>query len=108
MKGKLFKMGRQRSVKYDSKEHTFKFFGDLGEALEKAKRDIKSLANNLDYYKWNFEKAKKEYDSRINKIRVNQEFIKCVQENCPDWFDENGNYISGSYERSQCNGTDKK
>lgn len=92
-------MGRQKSVKYNEREHSFTFTGDLGDALKKAQLDIESNERYLDYYKWNYEKAKKEYDSRMNKIKINQEFIECIKTQEPDWFDENGNYISGSYEK---------
>ena len=90
-------MGRQRSVKY--KDNTYTFSGDLGDALKKAQRDIESAERNLDYYRWNYEKAKKEYDSRMNKIEVNKGFIDCIKFQEPDWFDENGEYIPGSYEK---------
>lgn len=92
-------MGRQKSIRYDKNKFTFIFTGDLGDALKKAQRDIESNERYLDYYKWNYEKAKKEYESRINKIKINKDFIDCVKTQRPDWFDENGNYISGSYEK---------
>ena len=94
-------MGRQKSVKY--KNSTYTFSGDLGDALKKAQRDIENAERYLDYYKWNYEKAKKEYDSRLDKIKLNQGFINCVKTQEPDWFDKNGNYISGSYEKKYNN-----
>lgn len=96
-------MGRQKSIRYDKNKFTFTFSGDLGDALQKAQRDIESNERYLDYYKWNYEKAKKEYESRVTKIQINKNFIECVKTQEPDWFDKNGNYISGSYEKKYNN-----
>lgn len=90
-------MARTKSIRY--KDGTYYFTGDLGDALEKARRDIENNEKYLDYYKWNYEKAKKEYDSRVNKIKINQDFINCIKTQESDWFDQFGNYIPGSYEK---------
>ena len=99
-------MGRQKSVKY--KNNTYTFSGDLGDALDKARRDIESAERYLDYYKWNYEKAKKEYNSRLDKININKGFIECIKVQEPDWFDENGKYIRGSYEKKYMNNGSNK
>lgn len=101
-------MSRTKSIKYNKSNHTFIFSGDLGDALKKAQKDIDSNRQYLDYYEWNYQRAKREYDSRLNKIKLNQDFIDCVKTQEPNWFDDNGKYIRGSYEKKYMNNKNQK
>lgn len=41
---------------------------------------IKDTSEYLDWYKWNYEKAKKEYESRVNKISNHKDWKDLAQE----------------------------
>ena len=44
--------------------------------IEKAHKEIERLSKYLDWYKWNYEEAKKNYEKRVNRIRDLADYIK--------------------------------
>lgn len=76
--------------------------------IEKCNKGIEDNERYLDWYKWNYEKAKKEYESRVNKIKDLKDFKGlleedvCIQENRTEEFPDKlvGNsfrYLKTSY-----------
>lgn len=70
------------TIKSSKNKYSFTYSGDLGEAIEKAKRDLQREKSNPDIPYWSWLKAKadkalKNHTDRISKI---QAFIECAEE----------------------------
>ena len=48
--------------------------------IQKCKKTISDYSQYLDYWKWNYEKAKKEYDFRLQKIEDARTLMGLLQE----------------------------
>ena len=48
--------------------------------IEKCKKTISDYSQYLDYWKWNYEKAEKEYKSRVQKIEDARVMIELLEE----------------------------
>lgn len=44
--------------------------------IEKAEKEIEKLSKYLDWYKWNYEEAKKNYEKRVNRIKDLKDYIE--------------------------------
>lgn len=49
--------------------------------VEKCNKGIEDSGRYLDWYKWNYDRAKKEYESRVNKIKDLKDFKELLEEN---------------------------
>lgn len=70
------------TIKSSKNKYSFTYSGDLGEVIEKAKRDLQREKANPDITHWIWLKAKvdkaiKNHTDRLSKI---QAFIECAEE----------------------------
>lgn len=77
---------------------------NIQDQIKKCEKDISGYMEFLDYWKWNYEKAKKEYEFRVNKIedlRVFKNLLtKRLQGIQDGTLDEDGNPINEDSEDS--------
>lgn len=69
------------SIKESKGRYNFTYSGDLGEATEKAKKDLKKEKENPDipYWLWIKSRAEKAINAHNNRIRRIQAFIDCAE-----------------------------
>lgn len=69
------------SIKESKDKYNFTYSGDLGEALEKAKKDLQKEKENPDipHWLWIKSKAEKAIKAHNNRIRRIQAFIDCAE-----------------------------
>lgn len=68
-------------IKENKDNCSFTYSGDLGEAIEKARKDLQKEKDNPDvsYWLWIKDKAEKALGSHYNRIHRIEAFIKCAQ-----------------------------
>lgn len=72
---KVVRNGSQITFKYKAKKGLSE--EEIGKIeIEKAKKEIEKLSEYLDWYKWNYEEAKKNYEKRVNRIKDLGDYIK--------------------------------
>lgn len=68
-------------IKETKNTRQFSYTGDLAEAIEKAKKDLRKEKENPDIQQWEWikKKAEKAIVSHENKVDRIEEFIKCAE-----------------------------
>lgn len=76
---------REKKIK-DGVKYSFTYYGDLEEAIEKARSDLKKEKENpeIAHWTWIFKKADEKIKAHENRIRRIQAFIERAMEHLGD------------------------
>ena len=69
------------SIKESKNRYSFTYSGDLGEAIEKAKADLKKEQENTEFMRWEWIKKKADaaITAHFNRMRRITAFIECAE-----------------------------
>ena len=77
-----YRMGKSTySIKESKGRYSFTYSGDLGEAIEKAKADLKKEQENTEFMRWEWIKKKADaaITAHFNRVRRITAFIECAE-----------------------------
>lgn len=66
------------SITYEYKVTSSDKLQNMKDEVEKCNKSIEGYEKYLDWYKWNYEHAKKEYEFRVQKIKDLKDFRKLL------------------------------
>ena len=82
-------------ITYEYKVTSSDKLQNMKDEVEKCNKSIESYEKYLDWYKWNYERAKKEYEFRVQKIKDLKDFRKLLMSNIKEFEDSSGSCKRG-------------
>lgn len=82
-------------ITYEYKVTSSDKLQNMKDEVEKCNKSIENYEKYLDWYKWNYERAKKEYEFRVQKINDLKDFRKLLMSHIKETEDSSGSCKRG-------------